>query len=72
MKKKDIKTKVQNALNLALFELQLTPSKKTKKSLTLFSRDFASQIKDELKRQIQTEKKAVQKKKKKTKKIKTT
>lgn len=70
MKKKDIKTKVQNALNLALFELQVTPSKKTKKSLTLFSKDFASQIKDELKRQAKAEVKVSQKKKK-IKKVKT-
>jgi hypothetical protein len=70
MKKKDIKTKVQNALNLALFELQVTPSKKTKKSLTLFSKDYASQIKDELKRQAKAEVKVTQKKKK-VKKVKT-
>lgn len=70
MKKKDIKTKVQNALNLVLFELQVTPSKKTKKSLTLFSKDYASQIKDELKRQAKAEVKVTQKKKK-VKKVKT-
>lgn len=70
MKKKDIRTKVQNALNLALFELQVTPSKKTKKSLTIFSKEFASQIKDELKRQAKAEVKMTQQKKR-LKKVKT-
>jgi hypothetical protein len=69
MKKKEIRTKIQNALNLALFEIQLLPSGKIKKTITGFSREFASKIKEEMKEQIRTEKK-VNKKAKKAKKIK--
>jgi SMC interacting uncharacterized protein involved in chromosome segregation len=69
MKKKEIKTKIQNALNFALFEIQLTPSRKIKKSITEFSEHFTTRIKAEMKAQIRSEKE-LGKKSKKTKKAK--
>lgn len=67
MKKKDVKTKVQNALNLTLFELQVSPSKKIKKSIAEFSKEFSNRLKAEWKKQM-LEQKASEKATKKSKK----
>lgn len=58
MKKKDVKTKVENALNLTLFDLQITPSKKIKKSIALFAKEFSQRLKLEWKKQMLAEKAA--------------
>jgi hypothetical protein len=56
MKKKDVKAKIQNALNLILFELQVSPSKKIKKSISEFSQEFSVRLKDDWKKQLVEEK----------------
>jgi hypothetical protein len=58
MKKKDIRTKIENALTLALFELQFSPSKKVKKGIAEFSKNLSARLKDEWKKQLDAEKKA--------------
>lgn len=56
MKKKDVKNKIQNALNLIVFELQVSPSKKIKKSIIEFSKEFSARLKADWKEQEVKEK----------------
>ena len=68
MKKKDITAKVNNALNLALFDLQIALTKKMKNSITRVSKELAIKIKDELKQQASVDKKVLAKETKRKKK----
>ncbi|HEY0742097.1 MAG TPA: hypothetical protein VGD40_11575 [Chryseosolibacter sp.] len=68
MKKKEIKAKLISALNATLFELQVTPTKRIKKSIDGFSKDLASRVKDDLKSQEKAEKKLATSKKNKNRK----